>query len=61
VIAVGVETQEERIALTELGVHGMQGRLFDAEVEIWNSKNKQPNNPIVSSKVKLGRRNRWRN
>lgn len=52
VIAVGVERGKEWNALIELGVHGGQGRMFQAENQIIP----KPEVP----KVQIGRRNRWR-
>ncbi|OIQ24841.1 RNase E specificity factor CsrD [uncultured Vibrio sp.] len=59
VIAVGVETKAERKTLMELGVHGMQGRLFDTEEQVWAKINEQVHT-VTSQKIKPGRRNRWR-
>ncbi|MBW3697249.1 RNase E specificity factor CsrD [Vibrio sp. T187] len=53
VIAVGVETKQEKNTLLELGVQGYQGRYFASETQIIPA-------PKTESVVKLGRRNRWR-
>ncbi|MGF1698162.1 RNase E specificity factor CsrD [Vibrio lamellibrachiae] len=59
VIAVGVESKPEHKTLIDLGVHGVQGRLFDTESEVWAKINEKA--PTVNSnKIKPGRRNRWR-
>jgi RNase E specificity factor CsrD len=52
VIAVGVERGKEWSGLLSLGVHGGQGRMFQAENQIIP----RPEAP----KVQIGRRNRWR-
>jgi len=52
VIAVGVERGKEWNCLLDLGVHGGQGRMFQAENQIIP----KPEAP----KVQIGRRNRWR-
>ena len=52
-IAVGVESKQEKNTLIELGVHGYQGRFFSEENQIIPV-------PQLESVVKLGRRNRWR-
>ncbi|MCK6262256.1 RNase E specificity factor CsrD [Vibrio sp. ZSDE26] len=59
VIAVGVESKSEHKTLIDLGVYGVQGRLFDTEVEVWAKINEKAQT-AVSSKIKPGRRNRWR-
>ncbi|MGC9402329.1 RNase E specificity factor CsrD [Vibrio genomosp. F10] len=59
VIAVGVETKAEHKTLIDLGVHGVQGRLFDTELEVWARINNKAHTN-VSNKIKPGRRNRWR-
>ncbi len=53
VIAVGVENDKGWNTLLKLGVHGGQGRMFQAECQVIL----QPEVP----KLQAGRRNRWRN
>ncbi len=55
VIAVGVETQSEWQVLQSLGVDGVQGRLFEAEMPLAPSTL-----PVTERQIKPGRRNRWR-
>lgn len=55
VIAVGVENQSELQVLHNLGVDGVQGRLFDTEQPLNPSKL-----PVAERQVKPGKRNRWR-
>ena len=57
VIALGVEAQNEWQMLQSLGVNGGQGRLFDEEIPLIPTRLKKMK---PESKVKLGRRNRWR-
>ncbi|WP_104400063.1 RNase E specificity factor CsrD [Vibrio penaeicida] len=52
VIAVGVENSSEWIALQNLGIDGGQGRFFVKEELLFPKR--------LASKVKIGRRNRWR-
>ncbi len=52
VIAVGVETGKEWNTLLDLGVHGGQGRMFQAETQLIPKPD--------TGKVRVGRRNRWR-
>lgn len=52
VIAVGVERGKEWNALLDLGVHGGQGRMFQAEKQLIP----KPEAP----RTQIGRRNRWR-
>ncbi len=59
VIAVGVDSKQERNTLMELGVNGMQGRYLHAEKQIF-PLDKQGKSKPVQSMVKIGRRNRWR-
>lgn len=54
VIAVGVEDESEWQTLLSLGVHGVQGRLFDAEQPLLALSS------LSKSHVKPGKRNRWR-
>jgi RNase E specificity factor CsrD len=53
VIAVGVETEHELSTLQNLGVHGAQGRLFDAETLFLPQKKSLSN-------VTVGPRKRWK-
>lgn len=52
VIAVGVETEKEWQTLLKLGIQGGQGRLFEAEKQLYPKVDRKP--------VQIGRRNRWR-
>lgn len=53
VIAVGVQSESELSALKTLGVHGVQGRLYDGENQFLPDSQ-------FTSRVKLGKRNRWK-
>ncbi|MCL9780520.1 RNase E specificity factor CsrD [Vibrio sp. S4M6] len=59
VIAVGVDSKQERNTLKELGVNGMQGRYLQPEKQVYPTEKKLKTQPIPSM-VKIGRRNRWR-
>lgn len=56
IIAVGVEKEREWAFLSELGVKGVQGRLYDTE----QLKGSQTERILHNTKVQVGRRNRWR-
>ncbi|OED64832.1 RNase E specificity factor CsrD [Vibrio cyclitrophicus] len=60
VIAVGVETKQEKNTLIELGINGYQGRYFDEEQQIIPLPNQGEKTVKAESVVKVGRRNRWR-
>ncbi|MEC7308381.1 RNase E specificity factor CsrD [Vibrio gigantis] len=60
VIAVGVETKQEKNTLIELGINGYQGRYFDEEQQIIPLPNHVEKAAKAESVVKVGRRNRWR-
>ena len=60
VIAVGVETKQEKNTLIELGINGYQGRYFDEEQQIIPLPNQAEKAVKAESVVKVGRRNRWR-
>ncbi|WP_439147870.1 RNase E specificity factor CsrD [Vibrio sp.] len=60
VIAVGVETKQEKNTLIELGINGYQGRYFDEEQQIIPLPNQAEKVAKAESVVKVGRRNRWR-
>ncbi|MEZ8154343.1 RNase E specificity factor CsrD [Vibrio splendidus] len=60
VIAVGVETKQEKNTLIELGINGYQGRYFDEEQQIIPLPNQAEKAAKAESVVKVGRRNRWR-
>ncbi|MCG9552310.1 RNase E specificity factor CsrD [Vibrio sp. Isolate31] len=60
VIAVGVETKQEKNTLIELGINGYQGRYFDDEQQIIPLPNQNEKAVRAESVVKVGRRNRWR-
>ncbi|MEZ9255424.1 RNase E specificity factor CsrD [Vibrio cyclitrophicus] len=60
VIAVGVETKQEKNTLIELGINGYQGRYFDEEQQIIPLPNQGEKAVKAESVVKVGRRNRWR-
>lgn len=60
VIAVGVETKQEKNTLIELGINGYQGRYFDEEQQIIPLPNIGSKSVKAESVVKVGRRNRWR-
>ncbi|MCF7503853.1 MULTISPECIES: RNase E specificity factor CsrD [Vibrio] len=60
VIAVGVETKQEKNTLIELGINGYQGRYFDEEQQIIPLPNQGEKTVKTESAVKVGRRNRWR-
>ena len=60
VIAVGVETKQEKNTLIEIGINGYQGRYFDKEQQIIPLPNKDSKSVKTESLVKIGRRNRWR-
>ena len=56
IIAVGVEKERELDFLRQLGVKGVQGRLYDQE----HLKGSQTEKIVHNTKVQVGRRNRWR-
>lgn len=60
VIAVGVETKQEKNTLIELGINGYQGRYLDEEQQIIPLPNQAEKVAKAESVVKVGRRNRWR-
>ncbi|NAZ45572.1 RNase E specificity factor CsrD [Vibrio toranzoniae] len=60
VIAVGVETKQEKNTLIELGINGYQGRYFDEEQQIIPLPDQRAKAVKTESVVKVGRRNRWR-
>ncbi|MEZ9565433.1 RNase E specificity factor CsrD [Vibrio artabrorum] len=60
VIAVGVETKQEKNTLIELGINGYQGRYFEEEQQIIPLPNQGDSAVENESVVKVGRRNRWR-
>ncbi|CAK2084657.1 RNase E specificity factor CsrD [Vibrio crassostreae] len=60
VIAVGVETKQEKNTLIELGINGYQGRYFDEEQQIIPLPHQGEKTVKAESVVKVGRRNRWR-
>ncbi|PTO95540.1 RNase E specificity factor CsrD [Vibrio sp. 10N.286.48.B8] len=60
VIAVGVETKQEKNTLIELGINGYQGRYFDEEQQIIPLPSQAEKAVKAESVVKVGRRNRWR-
>ncbi|MEZ9436960.1 RNase E specificity factor CsrD [Vibrio atlanticus] len=60
VIAVGVETKQEKNTLIELGINGYQGRYFDEEQQIIPLPTQGEKTVKAESVVKIGRRNRWR-
>jgi len=60
VIAVGVETKQEKNTLIELGINGYQGRYFDEEQQIIPLPDQKAKAVKTESVVKVGRRNRWR-
>ena len=60
VIAVGVETRAEKQTLIDLGIHGVQGRLFEAEYDLFEQPVVEAKPTATVSQIKPGRRNRWR-
>ncbi|MCC4785158.1 RNase E specificity factor CsrD [Vibrio splendidus] len=60
VIAVGVETKQEKNTLIELGINGYQGRYFEEEQQIIPLPHQGEKAVKTESVVKVGRRNRWR-
>ncbi|MDA9557963.1 EAL domain-containing protein [Vibrio sp.] len=59
VVSVGVDNKVEKNVLFDLGVHGVQGRFFEAESQLL-PKFEHLDIQEKVSKVKIGRRNRWR-
>ncbi|MGR5119908.1 RNase E specificity factor CsrD [Vibrio astriarenae] len=63
VVGVGVETKAEVKALRELGVSGVQGRLYQSEIPLLiaaKNTNKNTHNDNAAQAIKPGRRNRWK-
>lgn len=60
VIAVGVDNKQEYKTIIDLGVHGIQGRYLSAEKQLLPLQTAKKNVATPSSKVQIGRRNRWR-
>ncbi|MGD8173075.1 RNase E specificity factor CsrD [Vibrio sp. TRT 21S02] len=58
-IAVGVETKNEFNTVIKLGVNGVQGRFFKKEEQLLPIEKQTAMNDFTT-KVKVGRRNRWR-
>lgn len=59
VIAVGVDQKQEYKTMLDLGVNGVQGRYFQQEQQLLPVQ-QATQNVQTQSKVKVGRRNRWR-
>ncbi|QIA64316.1 RNase E specificity factor CsrD [Vibrio astriarenae] len=63
VVGVGVETKAEVKTLRDLGVSGVQGRLYQSEAPLLIAKknsNKIKQSDDMSQVIKPGRRNRWK-
>lgn len=60
VIAVGVDNKQEYKTIIDLGVHGIQGRYLSAEKQLLPLQTAKKKVATPSSKVQIGRRNRWR-
>ncbi|MDR9825941.1 RNase E specificity factor CsrD [Vibrio sp. FNV 38] len=62
VVGVGVETKAEVKALRDLGVLGVQGRLYQSETPLLIAANnyKKPQHDSATAAIKPGRRNRWK-
>lgn len=60
VIAVGVDNKQEYKTIIDLGVHGIQGRYLSAEKQLLPQQTAKKKVATPSSKVQIGRRNRWR-
>ncbi|MCG9598781.1 RNase E specificity factor CsrD [Vibrio sp. Isolate25] len=59
VIAVGVDNKQEYKTMLALGVQGVQGRYFQSEQQLL-PKVETEKKVMTTSKVQIGRRNRWR-
>lgn len=60
VIAVGVDTRQERNTLLDLGIQGVQGRFYQPEQQLIPKIEQQTAEIKPVQKVTIGRRNRWR-
>ncbi|NOH64574.1 RNase E specificity factor CsrD [Vibrio sp. RE88] len=59
VIAVGVDNKQEYKTMLALGVQGVQGRYFQSEQQLLPEVETEKK-VMATSKVQIGRRNRWR-